>query len=305
MEPTADLMEAIRAMGQRAIPRLVEIGLAPRPGETRRTILSSLENHMPWLASRLADVTREWMSEGDGVWYLAREVIYELHPSSIDLLPCLKNRLSNPHALMLLAEVSDEHEATASLISAQIGADGRVVVDSLERLGPAGAAAKHGFVRYLQVDGGQLGRDAFRGLCHLGPGAQDCLPELRAFYHRQTKPIHRIHLAIWVGALDPGPFWAESELRGELESSDTERVAGALRTLKAWPYLVPLFESDLRQIAMTGVGQFDPFDIAESRRDQWLKRVTKQRTTPNRQGESIPIKDLAARAGALLEFRGR
>jgi hypothetical protein len=222
----------------------------------------------------------------------------------MDLLPCLEHRLSNPDALMLLSNVRDERETAASLISTQVGVDGGVVVYALKMLGPAAAAAKPVLVRYLKEDG-QVGRDAFRGLCELGPGAQDCLPELRAFFDRQTKPILRIHLAILAGAVSSVPFWAEPELHEELQSQDAERIAGALRNLEAWPYLVPSFESDLRGVAKTGVGLLDPMDRAELRRTEWLRSLGNRIKASGSVEESVPPKDLAARAIDLVERHGR
>lgn len=300
MEPTPELMEAIRAMGPPAMARLVEIGLARSPKKMRFEVLSWTQRHAPSVESRLPERFRDWMQQGAEVDRLSRAVLWELRPSSMDLLPCLEHRLSNRDALLMLSTVWDEREAAANLIGAQVGVDGGVVVFSLQALGPAAAAAKSGFVRYLKDDG-PVGRDAFRGLCELGPGAQECLLELRAFFDRQTNSVLRIHLAIMAGAVDSGPFWAEQELRGELQSSNAARIAAALRILKEWPYLIPRFESDLRGVAKTAVGLMDPVDVAEVRRSEWLGSVSKQYKSLGLENKAVLAKDLASRALDLLE----
>lgn len=300
MEPTPELMEAMRAMGPPAMARLVEIGLARSPKKMRFEVLSWTQRHAPSVEYRLPERFRDWMRQGSEVDRLSRAVLWELRPCSMDLLPCLEHRLSNRDALLMLSSVWDEREAAANLICAQVGVEGGVVVFSLQALGPAAAAAKSGFVRYLK-DNGPVGREAFRGLCELGPGAQDCLPELRAFFDRQTNSVLRIHLATMAGAADSGPFWAEPELRGELQCSNAARIAAALRILKEWPYLIPRFESDLRGVAKTGVGLMDPVDVAEVRRSEWLGSVSKQYKSLGLGKKSVLAQDLASRALDLLE----
>ena len=103
------------------------------------------------------------------------------------------------------------------------------------------------------------------------------------------------------GAVDSGPFWAEQELRGELQSSNAARIAAALRILKEWPYLIPRFESDLRGVAKTAVGLMDPVDVAEVRRSEWLGSVSKQYKSLGLENKAVLAKDLASRALDLLE----
>ena len=300
LDPTTELMEAFQRMGNEALPILVDVGLGPETESVAWTALKELDGRAPWLTSKFPRRIETWASRKQGISGLARAVISELRPGAADLVPWLTNRLSNPRSLLMLGEVSEEREAAATLIGEQNKADGSIVVSSLELLGSAGVAAKPALVEYLKTNH-PAGRQAFRCLCNLGPGAEECLPQLRAFFDRQGTAAIRISLAFHVAAVDPGPFWAESELRAELLSAEDARVGIALRQLLDCPLLITSFEPELHQLAMTGRGRFDPFDVWKRRQLEWQQWYLSPRASPAVQGGSTPPLDLAGRACSLLE----
>lgn len=300
MEPTPDLMNAVRSMGTSAIPRLVEIGLSPAPRERRRAILYWLDERAPWTEPIFTRGVRRWVGGGELLPPLARAVIGELRPSAADLHPWVTKQLSSPYALLMLSDVSEDREAAAAILNSQSARFDRLVLaNAAGALGQAGAAAIPALVRCL-TDDKQVGPYAFECLCRLGPAAADCVPELRAFFDQQCRADYRIRLALLAANVDPGTFWAEPELREELRSSDPMWVGPALRTLKEWPCLSSRFESELRWISMTGEGLFDVDAIVKWQRSEWFRSVS---GIPNAGAEAQSVTDLARLAEDLLKCR--
>jgi hypothetical protein len=232
-----EVLAAFRAMGDPAVPQLVEIAFRPPPGEGRRRAHKWLCDRAPWIEEKLPERIRQWLDSGRWVPDIAVAAVSSLRPPATVLFPALTNRLSAPEswirfrAVTMLSAVSDQRQTAAHLLSPFVSAGEPHVMEAVISLGEGGIVLLPQLMMCLSTSN-KAAVDAVYCLGQLGPPASAAVPALRKLFEQEAKPIRRLRIAISVANIQPQD-WAIAEARAALTGTHQDLLECALNHLGA------------------------------------------------------------------------
>ncbi len=219
-----DVLAAFQAMGDAAVPPLVEITFRSPRAEWLRRVHGWLRDQTPWLLDKLPSQFSHWFYSGQSIPFIAGAALGKLKPPAAILFPLVTNQLAatdwelQHSAMGLLTCVGDQREAAVRLLVPFVSAGDVYAIGLVGTFGESGSVAVPQLVECLSTNG-DLARAATHSLGRIGPPASAALPALRKLFEQVSKPTDRLRVAISASNIQPQD-WATAEVRAALTGGD-------------------------------------------------------------------------------------
>jgi HEAT repeat protein len=229
LDQDPDAPGALRAMRSNALPYLVDVAFSTNEDSALRTNIHNLLSKLPdsWSPSRFVPATE--------IRVTALTVIYQIKPSSRELMPLIEDALEHTNspqhieAVYLLGSITDEPAAVVSeLVKALHETDptsqAAVSYDIFWSVMPMTASNLVTLLRNSRPRSDPWTAE-LRMLGKMGSNAAPAIPLLKEEFENETNWETRAQLAAYLWRIDPGQTYAADYLKDLLMNNPTsERI---------------------------------------------------------------------------------